>query len=159
MRFEDMSEAEIMMLPDSVFGRRWWSTASVNASGSVGWAISVGGLPERIVVWNLSVWISIEAGVGMRIGVALSDVVATSLATFSAMERLLPEFEYINGVRSVLSLSVAAGVGSWPMRKPVATGGRRLALEVVLLSGGASIVQVGILVSGFPTGEVPQCYL
>lgn len=156
MRFEDMSEGAVMMMPDEVFGRRWWVSAWVVGAAGYKWFMSIDAFPELAVVWAVSVRLTSQAANQAIVGLRLGDAVPTAAAGFLALEPLLPTLVAQNNSRSAVNLHQMQQNVLLPMRVPVRTASRQLVVEVVSGTATTPVWNVGVLVSGWPVGEVPS---
>ncbi len=159
MRFEELSDSEVMMMPDSVFGRRWWSKVHLSPEIGTLWAMAADSLPERAVIWEAGCHSASSGPANLSVAYRLGQVVAVTTAEFVAMEELFATWRGIGQEEGAVNISQAGGQYRFPMRHPVRTASRRLVVSVT--NSGAALVEVdvGILLSSWPSGEVPAYLL
>jgi len=155
MKFEELGVGEIMMMPDHVFGRRWWITAAWEGGLGFTWGKSHEPLPEYGVVWGVKFYSPWSESVLTIVTLRFGDQLPLVAATFEAMELAFSE---IAASPALLSSALTVGTtgGLWfPMRKPVAGSGRCVVAQALQSGADAIAHQVGVLVSSFPRGGVP----
>lgn len=156
MNIEKWDIDRVMQLPDWCFGTRYPVGVAVRSPvTNPGWDISEISLPEMAVLWEVVFWSpkgyteidSIRIGLGMKL--------PTSTAQMDLTTELLKGCgRFATQKRSYLTFG-AEVVNVNRIRLPIATGNRKLILELTPNSSKSNEVQVITIWSSFPK-EVPD---
>lgn len=150
---------QIMQLPDSVFGRRYCvSCAKLAEQGATVWDISEIALPERAVLWEVTVFASTDAYSVASMRIALGDQQPTTAAMMSRLEPLIPGLGYQGPDPRYIHPYAALGMHLVRLKMPIATMGRRLVLETTAVDGANGSLTLATVWSAVPN-EVPDCLI
>lgn len=150
---------QVMMLPDSCFGRRRLIILSGSGkTGAPAFDICETGLSERMVVWGIAGWHLGGALVRGYIEFRLGDNLPVTIAEFRNFEGMFPEMITPALVRNTLCWVATINLPWLPMRRPYITSGRRIVVALTVSGLAAEEVYAAILISSVPT-EVPDCLL
>ncbi len=149
---------KIMQLPDSAFGTKFsvFISGNANAAATV-FFISDFALPDRCVLWEVSIAIREQANISSfhasNVSLKLGTQAITTNAQAAALEDLLTGMnENIGGARFVRGTVLLTR-----LRLPLSPQGRKVVAvlhNTILLP--ATMV-VGLVFSAIPT-EIPDCY-
>jgi len=159
MKFEDLSQAEIMMMPDSVFGSRRWLLSDHQSGVAGGRSMSLGVAPERGVIWAVRVGWGTGTSSLSAITFRWGEVLPATAAIFAELQPVFPDWRAAGVRDSSMGMTVAGEALVLPMRFPFATGSRHLVIESFNATAALVYVEAGLLVSGWPQGEIPSWLL
>lgn len=142
-----------MRLPDWCFGNRELTGAYVsrNPTGLV-WAIGTLVLPDPACIWTVYITSMPNAGMMSYVRVGLADTVPTSEAEMNAAVEILPHgWQARAGPNRISLLSGAYALLVYDVRRGMATGGKKLVIEMDNIFYGWNRVEADLIVSGLPT--------
>jgi len=146
----------IMQLPDNCFGRRWpIGFAQLTPDAEPHFEICETGLPEVCVIWSISTVCIGTFSSGINIQLRLGDNMPATDAEFLAFEPLIDDITGTGAVRNSIVVPGISGPHRFPIRKVVASAGRRLVGRFQRIATTAMGGQVIVVVSSMPT-EVPD---
>ena len=151
MDISNWSMAQIMELPDHLFGRRYMVGCAVYGE-SMGDAfdISMFGLPERAVIWELRVRLVVLSARMVTLRMALGDQLPANEAEFNALPQLFSDIGYReDGVR-VIRVSNLSSMIVTQLRYGIETAGRRLVIAGAFDALADHWLFVDLVVSSIP---------
>jgi len=121
------------------------------------WDISVLGLPERMVIWELMVrTVSPTAG-GVQVSLALGDQNPANAAEFIAMEHLFNDVGEVLGTFRSIRVNAYRPFIVSRLRMGVETAGRRLVMQSVWALTNEIYTTTTLVVSAIPR-SIPDWY-
>lgn len=144
-----------MRLPDWCFGHTLLLScrAYLPTADSWGWWITTQALPDPACIWavGMLVWESDYRGNYIRMG--LSDTLPTSEAEMNGAQNIFPDLGDNNFTPPIVNVPVFAGqFFHIPLKKGLATGGKKFVLEGRVHSTGTYLLAiVYIVVTKLPT--------
>ena len=150
--------SKIMQLPADAFGRRELvQMAVVLTSAAPKFVMSLTGLPDKMVIWEVIIAAGADAIVTIRVRLALGIRLPASTGEFEAMEKLFSNVLALDGVPGGFEAPGGSGLLITKVRFPVVVSGRRLIARVQRNQGLATSGVVLIAYSAIPT-EIPDYY-
>lgn len=147
----------IMQLPDNCFGRRWpIGLYGTLTDADAAFDIAEFALPERTVIWEVSLVHCGGLGMSVDVAFALGDHLPASDAEFNVMESLCSGIISSNGRRGHFEIPSIAQITYSMLRIPVAVSGRRIVARFIRGPGAAANAAAVITISSIPN-EVPDC--
>lgn len=147
---------QIMQLPDSCFGRRWLVITSrdIGTDATDEWLVNQP-LPDRLVLWHISVGGLIPVAVRSWFKFALGDHEPANDAEFDAFQRLFPG-DLDNTIEEGAILLGNIKPGELRCRMPLDVAGRRFAVQVNNKHESAIMhLRIAFTISSIPT-EAPD---
>lgn len=150
---------QILELPDHLFGRRSVVGCSLfEIGGGTGFDVSMLGLPEKCVIWELrGSYVTSEAGVGI-FSIALGDHLPANDAEFNLLETLLPDLGRPVDGRREIAITSGSSFNLAQLKVGVDSGGRRLVVRFLSSVVTLAYCDVSLVVSSVPR-SIPEWFV
>lgn len=146
------SEAEIMQLPDHLFGKRWMiGCAEIIQDGLVHFAITMAPLPEWTVFWRYRLHDSSAELALIHTSLRLGDHLPATDAEFYELELLFPQGNRLAQSDFVHYAQKDEGF-DMTMRDLKKTSGRRIIMRNLRVAGAA----LHVIMANFEISSVPR---
>ena len=159
MEYLKVNESEILQLPDHVFGARFVVACELRVGGdSIEWEMSEIALPEKFVLWQLSIMWQHWSIASSYLRIGMGDQLPTATVMMDTCEPLVPGLGEAGTYPRGLHGYQYTGHERINMRMARHAMGRRMVIEVNSAAAATSNVRVAAVVSSIPD-MVPKCVL
>lgn len=150
---------QLLELPDHLFGRRF-PVGCFAIVGGVGSALNISemALPEKAVIWGVSLCTTTTAADQGRISMALGDHLPATTAEYDSFEQLLPDLGQRTGVRGDIYVYRNLCLAFRTLKVGIDTQGRRLVMRYQQIGVDLNVGQVSLIISSVPR-SLPEWFV
>lgn len=151
MNVADLTDVQIMQLPDFCFGERFvCSTYYVEDTVGYYEDISPIVLPDKCVLWEIDLWFSKNGNVSNYLRMSLGYALPGNEAAFLLEQPLIEELGHVAPTLRGIFTPLEEHHQSMHMKQLLTTGGKRFLTMFKVSSGGDSRLQISAVFSGIP---------